>query len=35
VIGEVLAGPGNRYSVLVDGRPWAGTRGWDHFTDRG
>ena len=35
VIGEVLAGPGNRYSALVDGRPWAGTRGWDHFTDRG
>jgi thiamine-monophosphate kinase len=35
VIGEVLAAPGNGYSVLVDGQPWAGTRGWDHFTDRG
>jgi len=31
VIGEVQAGKG----VLVDGQPWAGTRGWDHFTDRG
>jgi thiamine-monophosphate kinase len=31
VIGEVLAGQG----VLVDGRPWAGPRGWDHFADRG
>jgi thiamine-monophosphate kinase len=27
VIGEVLAGQG----VLVDGRPWAGPVGWDHF----
>jgi len=27
VIGEVLAGQG----VLVDGRPWAGSAGWDHF----
>jgi thiamine-monophosphate kinase len=35
VIGEVRAGPGNRYTVLVDGQPWAGTRGWDHFADRG
>ena len=31
VIGEVRAGPGNRYSVLVDGQPWAGSAGWDHF----
>jgi thiamine-monophosphate kinase len=31
VIGEVRAGHG----VLVDGQPWAGARGWDHFTDRG
>jgi thiamine-monophosphate kinase len=35
VIGEVRAGAGNRYSVLVDGQPWAGSRGWDHFADRG
>jgi thiamine-monophosphate kinase len=27
VIGEVLAGHG----VLVDGQPWAGPAGWDHF----
>jgi thiamine-monophosphate kinase len=27
VIGRVLAGQG----VLVDGRPWAGPAGWDHF----
>jgi thiamine-monophosphate kinase len=27
VIGEVFAGQG----VLVDGRPWAGPSGWDHF----
>jgi thiamine-monophosphate kinase len=31
VIGEVRPGRG----VLVDGQPWVGTRGWDHFTDRG
>jgi thiamine-monophosphate kinase len=31
LIGEVRAGPGNRYSVLVDGQPWAGSAGWDHF----
>jgi thiamine-monophosphate kinase len=30
VIGEVRPGRG----VLVDGQPWVGTRGWDHFTDR-
>jgi thiamine-monophosphate kinase len=28
VIGRVLAGHG----VLVDGQPWAGPAGWDHFT---
>jgi len=27
VIGEVFAGQG----VLVDGQPWAGPAGWDHF----
>jgi thiamine-monophosphate kinase len=27
VIGRVLAGHG----ILVDGRPWAGPAGWDHF----
>jgi thiamine-monophosphate kinase len=27
VIGQVLAGHG----ILVDGRPWAGPAGWDHF----
>jgi thiamine-monophosphate kinase len=31
VIGTVRPGQG----VLVDGQPWAGARGWDHFTDRG
>ncbi len=31
VIGEVRAGPGNRYSVLVDGQAWVGSAGWDHF----
>jgi thiamine-monophosphate kinase len=31
VIGEVRTGHG----VLVDGQPWVGTRGWDHFTDHG
>jgi thiamine-monophosphate kinase len=31
VIGEVLAGPGNGHRVLVDGRPWSGPAGWDHF----
>ena len=30
VVGEVRAGPG-RYGVLVDGQPWAGSAGWDHF----
>ena len=30
VVGEVRAGPG-RYGVLVDGQPWAGPAGWDHF----
>jgi thiamine-monophosphate kinase len=30
VIGRVLAGRG----VLVDGRPWAGPAGWDHFGPR-
>ncbi len=30
VVGEVRAGPG-RYGVLVDGQPWAGPPGWDHF----
>jgi thiamine-monophosphate kinase len=32
VIGEVLAGLGG---VLVDGRPWAGPAGWDHFGPAG
>ncbi|HTQ89501.1 MAG TPA: hypothetical protein VMK84_08400, partial [Streptosporangiaceae bacterium] len=27
VIGAVLAGQG----VVVDGQPWAGAQGWDHF----
>jgi thiamine-monophosphate kinase len=27
VIGQVLAGRG----VVVDGQPWAGSAGWDHF----
>jgi thiamine-monophosphate kinase len=31
VIGAVRPGQG----VLVHGQPWAGARGWDHFTDRG
>jgi thiamine-monophosphate kinase len=31
VIGEVRTGPGDGDSVLVDGQPWAGTPGWDHF----
>ena len=35
VIGEVQTGPGSEYSVLVDGQPWVGSGGWDHFTDRG
>ena len=30
VVGQVRAGPG-RYGVLVDGQPWAGPAGWDHF----
>jgi thiamine-monophosphate kinase len=32
VIGEVLAGLGE---VLVDGRPWTGPAGWDHFGPAG
>ena len=31
VIGKVSAGPGTGYRVLVDGREWAGSAGWDHF----
>ena len=31
VIGEVRRGPGNGYSVLLDGQPWTGPAGWDHF----
>ena len=39
VIGQVRAGPHDRPSdrphgqqgVLVDGQPWAGAAGWDHF----
>jgi thiamine-monophosphate kinase len=32
VIGEVH-GPAARPGVTVDGAPWAGEGGWDHFTD--
>jgi thiamine-monophosphate kinase len=45
VVGEVLTGPGGaawggrppgRYGeVLVDGQPWAGPAGWDHFGPAG
>jgi thiamine-monophosphate kinase len=35
VIGQVRAEPsdrpGNGQGVLVDGQPWAGAAGWDHF----
>ena len=31
VIGEVRAGPGDGYSISVDGQPWTGSAGWDHF----
>ncbi len=36
VIGQVRAGPDDRHPddwhrVLVDGQPWAGAAGWDHF----
>jgi len=31
VIGEVRAGPGDGYSILVDGQAWTGPAGWDHF----
>jgi thiamine-monophosphate kinase len=32
VIGEVRARPGDTYPpVVIDGRPWTGIAGWDHF----
>lgn len=31
VIGEVRAGAGDGYGILVDGQPWTGPAGWDHF----
>jgi len=31
LIGEVRAGPGDGYGILVDGQPWTGPAGWDHF----
>jgi thiamine-monophosphate kinase len=31
LIGEVRAGPGDGFGILVDGQPWTGPAGWDHF----
>ena len=31
VIGQVRPGLSNQLGMLVDGQPWAGAGGWDHF----